>query len=101
MTRLTAKDFPPELLELYDYYAHGKISRREFLDRAAKYAVGGVTAIMLLNLLSPNYALARQVAANDPQIHAGYISYPSPNGHGEVRAYQVTPSAASGPLPGA
>jgi carboxymethylenebutenolidase len=99
MTRLTAKDFPPELLELYDYYAHGKISRREFLDRAAKYAVGGVTAIMLLNSLSPNYALARQVAANDPQIHAGYISYPSPNGHGEVRAYQVTPSAASGPLP--
>lgn len=99
MTRLTAKDFPPELLELYDYYAHGKISRREFLDRAAKYAVGGVTAIMLLNSLSPNYALAQQVAANDPQLHAGYISYPSPNGHGEVRAYQVTPSAASGPLP--
>ncbi|HEI8865076.1 TPA: dienelactone hydrolase family protein [Serratia odorifera] len=99
MSRLTAKDFPPELLELYDYYAHGTISRREFLERAAKYAVGGVTAMMLLNSLSPNYALAQQVATSDPQINAGYITYPSPNGHGEVRAYQVTPSAASGPLP--
>ncbi len=57
MTRLTAKDFPKELLELYDFYAHGRITKREFLDRAAKFAVGGVTAAALLSTLSPDYAL--------------------------------------------
>lgn len=61
MPRLTAKDFPQELLDYYDYYAHGKISKREFLNLAAKYAVGGVTALALFNLLKPNYALAVQV----------------------------------------
>ena len=61
MTRLTAKDFPQELLEYYDYYAHGKISKREFLQLAGKYAVGGMTALALFNLLKPNYALAGQV----------------------------------------
>ena len=54
MTRLTAKDFPPELLELYDYYAHGKISKREFISMAAKLAVGGMTGATLLGMMSPN-----------------------------------------------
>lgn len=61
MPRLTAKDFPQELLDYYDYYAHGKITKREFLNLAAKYAVGGMTALALFNLLKPNYALATQV----------------------------------------
>lgn len=99
MTRMTAKDFDQELLELYDYYAHGKISKREFLDRAGKWAVGGVTAVMLLNMLRPNYALAQQVAADDAGIVAEYFTYPSPNGHGEVRAYQVRPAGVESPLP--
>lgn len=92
MTRLTAKDFPQELLEYYDYYAHGKITKREFLQRAGKYAVGGMTALALFNLLKPNYALAEQVLFTDPDIHAEYIRYPSPDGHGEVRAYLVVPT---------
>lgn len=104
MTRLTAKDFPPELLELYDGYAHGRITKREFLDRAAKYTVGGMTALALLNTLSPNYALAQQVAFTDPGILAEYITYPSPQGHGEVRAYLVRPAtdgvANDTPVPG-
>lgn len=58
MPRLTAKDFPQELLDYYDYYAHGKISKREFLNMAAKYAVGGMTALALFDLLRPNYAWA-------------------------------------------
>lgn len=92
MTRLTAMDFPQELLELYDGYAHGRLTKREFLDRAAKYAVGGMTAIALLRTLSPDYALAQQVAFTDPGIRAEYITYPSPDGHGEVRAYLVRPA---------
>ncbi|ALA18989.1 MULTISPECIES: YghX family hydrolase [Chelatococcus] len=98
--RLTAKDFPQELLELYDFYAHGRITKREFLDRAGKFAVGGMTAATLLGMLSPDYALAQQVAFTDPDIVAEYITYPSPNGHGEVRGYLVRPSKATGPVPG-
>ncbi|MBX3540416.1 MAG: hypothetical protein KF735_22435, partial [Chelatococcus sp.] len=90
--RLTAKDFPPEILELYDFYAHGKISKREFLDKAATFAVGGITAAALLATLSPNYALAQQVSFTDPDIVATYITYPSPNGHEEVRGYFVRPA---------
>ncbi|MFD2251590.1 carboxymethylenebutenolidase [Pseudochelatococcus lubricantis] len=100
MSRLTAKDFPQELLDLYDYYAHGKISKREFLDRAARFAVGGVTASALLASLSPDYALAQQVAPTDTDIVADYITYPSPKGHGEVRGYFVRPASASERLPG-
>jgi carboxymethylenebutenolidase len=98
-TRMTAKDFAPELLELYDFYAHGKISKREFLDRAGRYAVGGLTAVAILGLLSPNYALAEQVSFNDPDIVGEYAMYLSPNGHGEVRGYLVRPAAAEGKLP--
>ncbi len=96
--RMTAKDFPQELLDLYDYYAHGKINKREFLTGAAKYAVAGVTAAMLLDQLSPNYALAQQVAPDDAAIETDRITYPSPNGHGEVNAYMVKPAGATDKL---
>jgi len=99
MTRLTAKDFPQELLDYYDYYAHGKISKREFLQLATRYAVGGMTALALFDLLKPNYALATQVEFTDPDILPEYIHYPSPNGHGEVRGYLVKPSKAEGNVP--
>lgn len=98
MPRLTAKDFAPELLELYDFYAHGQINRREFLDRAAILSVG-VSALSVLSALSPNYALAEQVAFTDPDIVAEYIIYPSPKGHGQVRGYLVRPAGAQGKLP--
>ena len=100
MSRLTAKDFPQELLELYDYYAHGRITKREFLDRAGTFAVSGLTATAILASLSPNYVLAQQVEFTDPDIVPEYINYPSPQGHGEVRGYLVRPAAASGPVPG-
>lgn len=99
MTRMTAKDFDQELLELYDFYAHGKISKREFLDRAGKFAVGGLTAAAILSMLSPNYALAEQVSFTDPDIVAEYVTYPSPQGNGTVRGYLVKPAAATGKLP--
>jgi carboxymethylenebutenolidase len=100
MTRMTAKDFHPEILELYDFYAHGRITKREFLDRAAKYAVGGLTAAAILSMMSPDYAMAQQVAFTDPDIVAEYIDYPSPDGHGTVRGYLVRPAAATGKVPG-
>ncbi|MGB3407392.1 MAG: YghX family hydrolase [Jannaschia sp.] len=97
MTRMTAKDFDQELLDLYDFYAHGKITKREFLDRAGKWAVGGVTAMALLNTLSPNYAFAQQVAEDDADIVGEDITYDSPNGHGSVNGYLVRPAASENP----
>ncbi|MCA1242263.1 dienelactone hydrolase family protein [Stappia stellulata] len=97
--RKTARDFPQELLELYDFYAHGIIDRRTFLDRVAKFAVGGLTATALLSQLSPNYALAQQVAPDDSSIEASRITYPSPNGHGEVNGYLVRPAGVTDKLP--
>lgn len=99
MTRMTAKDFDQDLLDLYDFYAHGKITKREFLDRSTKWAIGGITAVALLNMLSPNYALAEQVSFNDPDIFAEYVTYSSPNGNGNVRGYLVKPTATDAPLP--
>ncbi|MEZ5767721.1 MAG: YghX family hydrolase [Paracoccaceae bacterium] len=99
MTRMTARDFDQGLLELYDFYAHGLMTKREFLDRAGKYAVGGLTALALLDMLSPDYALADQVSFTDPDIAPEYITYPSPNGHGDVRGYLVKPTAGEGPFP--
>ena len=103
MTRMTARDFSPDLLELYDFYAHGIITKREFLDRTAKFAVGGMTAMTILGMMSPDYAMAEQVPFTDPTILPEYVSYPSPDGHGEVRGYLVRPAvegvAVTGKLP--
>lgn len=93
--RLTARDFSPEFLELYDFYAHGIITKREFLDRAAKFAIGGLGAAAILSMMGPDYALAEQVSFNDPDIRAEWISYPSPNGHDPMRAYFVRPTGAA------
>jgi carboxymethylenebutenolidase len=92
MTRPTAKDFSPELLQLYDGYAHGRLSKREFLDRAARFAVAGMGAPALLAAMSPDYALAQQVESTDPEILPEYVTYDSPEGTGEVRAYMVRPA---------
>jgi carboxymethylenebutenolidase len=100
MERQKAADFPPEVLELFDGYVHGMLTRRDFLDGAAKYAVGGFTAAAMLESLRPNYAWAQQIAKDDPRIKAEYVTYPSPQGSGTMRAYFVRPANASVKLPG-
>ena len=79
--RFTEADFDQGLHDLYDYYAHGKISKREFLDRAGK-AVGGLTAAAVLGTLTPNYALGQQIAEDDPDIEGQEITYHSPGRNG-------------------
>ena len=100
MERRKASDYPPDVLKLFDGYVHGVINRREFLDRAAKYAVGGFTAAAMLESLSPNFALAQQVPKIDSRIHAEYLPYPSPEGSGTMRGYFARPANASRKLPG-
>ena len=99
MQRKTAQDFDQELLILFDAYVHGTLDRRGFLERAQKFAVGGVTATMLLGALSPNFAAAQQVAPTDPRIATETLSFPSPTGSGTVKGYLARPAKASGPLP--
>jgi carboxymethylenebutenolidase len=99
MERKKASDFPPAVLKLFDGYIHGMISRREFLDRATKYAVGGFTAAAMLESLTPNYALAQQVPKDDARIKSEYLTYDSPQGSGRMRGYLVRPSTA-GKWPG-
>ena len=78
---------------------HGFISRRDFLDGAARFAVGGFTAAAMLESLKPNYAFAQQIAKNDPRIKTEYVTYPSPQGTGTMRGYLALPAGAGGKLP--
>jgi carboxymethylenebutenolidase len=99
MTRKTADDFAPEVLQLFDRYVHGLLSRRGFLQSAAKYTVGAAGAEAVLAALSPNFANARQVPGNDPRIQTRYVEIASPKGYGTVRGYLAQPAAAQGKLP--
>lgn len=99
MTRKTAANFDPEVLGLFDLYVHGLTSRRSFLDGIAKFAVGGVTAMGLLEALSPQFAAAQQVPKDDPRISASYLEFPSPDGYGTLRGYLARPARAEGKLP--
>ena len=98
MTRLTANDFDPEVLQLFDGYVHGHLSRRDFLSKASRYAVGGATAATLLAQLSPSFA-APLVASSDARLKTSYEEFPSPQGYGTVRGYMAVPANAKGKLP--
>src|SRR5258707_15032877 len=99
MERKTAHDFDQELLALFDAYVHGALDRRGFLDKAAKYAVGGVTAVMLLDQLSPKFVEAQVVKPEDPRIKVQSVEYDSPKGYGRMRGYLAQPAKATGKLP--
>jgi carboxymethylenebutenolidase len=95
MERKKALDFPQELLNLFDLYVHGRKNRREFLEGAQKFAVGGVTAAALFEMLRPNYALAMQVQPDDKRITAEYVTVPSPQGNGSIKGYLVRPAGVA------
>ncbi|MCU8164960.1 dienelactone hydrolase family protein [Vibrio vulnificus] len=95
----TKQPIPQEAFDWYDEYAHGKIDRREFLNRLAGLAVLGFSVATLTEALLPDYAKAEQVSFNDPDIKASYQTFPSPKGHGEGKGYLVVPTQLSAPLP--
>jgi carboxymethylenebutenolidase len=99
MERKTAHDFDQDLLILFDAYVHGALDRRGFLDKAAKYAVGGVTAVMLLDQLSPKFLEAQVVKPEDPRLKAQHVEFDSPKGYGKARGYLAQPAKAAGKLP--
>lgn len=97
--RKTAKDFDQRILEIFDGYVHGKMTKRDFISRAGKYAAAGVTGAMILEQLQPNYAWAQQVAEDDPDITTERATYESAEGHGTIEGLMAKPANASGPLP--
>ena len=99
MKRMKASEFHPRLLELYDGYVHGKMTKRDFLTGATQYVAAGVTAMAVLESLQPNYALANQVAEDDADIMVSDITYDSPDGHGTINGYMAAPAGATGKLP--
>jgi carboxymethylenebutenolidase len=92
MERKKASDFPQELLDDFHLYVHGDIDRREFISRAGKFAVGGLTAVGIFEMLKPNYAWAQQVPKDDKRIRAEYATVPSPQGNGSIKGYLVRPA---------
>jgi carboxymethylenebutenolidase len=99
MERKLASDFPQELLDLFHLYVHGDINRRTFLDRAGKFAVGGLTAVALLDMLKPNYAWAQQVPKDDRRIRTEYATVASPQGNGSIKGYLVRPANTNAKYP--
>src|SRR6202030_2120117 len=97
--RKNAADFPQELLNLFDLYVHGDIDRRDFLEGAKKFAVGGMTATAIWESLRPNYAWAQQVPKDDGRIKTESATVPSPQGNGSIRGYLARPANATGKLP--
>jgi carboxymethylenebutenolidase len=95
MERKKASDFPQELLDLFHLYVHGDIGRREFLDRAGKFVVGGLTAAALFEMLKPNYAWAEQVPQDDKRIKTESATVLSPNGNGSIKGYLVRPASGA------
>ena len=100
MARKKASDFDQGLLDLFDRYVHGFIDRRQFLDRASAFAVGGVSASALLESLNPKYDELQQVRNDDAQVSGEYVEYSSPQGAGTMRGYLVRPAGSDGDLPG-
>src|SRR6516162_11038180 len=91
---------PPEVVELYNDYIHGGMSRRDFLDATKKFAVGGLTAATIVEALMPNYAAGQQVPKDDARLKTEYVTVPSPQGNGKIKGYLVRPAKAEGKLPG-
>lgn len=96
--RKSAKDFDSRILEIFDGYVHGRMSKREFIERAGKFAAAGVTGAMILEQLQPNYALAQQVAPDDPAIETMTAEYMSPEGNGRMTGLMAKPMGVTGKL---
>lgn len=100
MEQQTASKVAPELVELYNLYIHGEIDRRAFMDRAGKFAVGGLTVAAIWEMLKPNYAFGQQVAPNDARLRVTRETVQSPQGNGTIAGQLARPANATGRLPG-
>lgn len=100
MKKLKKEDIPQEVFDLYDYYVHNKIERRQFVERLSLFAIGGLTVPSLLSFMSPNYKDTMQIEANDPRLKSEFVTYNSPKGGGEIKGLLSRPADSTSKLPG-
>lgn len=100
MPQLKKEDIKQEVFDLYDDYAHNRLSRRDFMQRLSVYAGGTVTVPALMSFLMPNYQDRIQVKAGDSRIEEAYIEYPSPKGGGTIKALLCMPKGNTQQLGG-
>jgi len=100
MKKIKKEDIKQEVFDLYDDYAHDRVSRRLFLDKLSAYAVGGLTVSSLLSFISPDYVKKIQIKQDDPQLKSEFITYDSPKGGGTIKGLLSRPADAKGKLPG-
>jgi len=100
MKKIKKEDIKQEVFDLYDDYAHDRVSRRLFLDKLSTYAVGGLTVSSLLSFISPDYVKKIQIKQDDPNLKSEFITYDSPNGGGAIKGLLSRPADAEGKLPG-
>ncbi len=98
--KIVNEDLNQEVFDLFDSYVHSKIDRRKFLEKASRYAVGGLTAVAILDFLSPNYAQAQQIRPDDSRLHSEFIEYDSPKGGGKMKGLLSRPANMKAKLPG-
>ena len=100
MKKLKKEDIKQEVYELYDAYAHNRLSRREFVEKLGIYAVGGLTVGSLMSFLMPDYANTLLTDAQDPKLDSGFITYNSEKGGGEIKGLLSKPATFEGKLGG-
>ena len=100
MKEINKEQISQKVFDLYDDYAHNRLDRRQFLDRLSAYAVGGLTLPSLLSFIMPNYQDTLQVQPDDPRLKSEFITYPSPQGGGEIKGLLSQPVDTSDKLPG-
>lgn len=100
MEPIKKEDLSQEVFDMYDYYVHGKMTRREFMDGLSAFAVGGLTVAAIMAFLLPNYAEAKRFSLGDDRLNSEYIEYDSPKGAGKMKALLSKPKDKKGKLPG-
>jgi carboxymethylenebutenolidase len=68
------------IINLYDRFTHGEMSRRSFLDRLAELAGSAAIAAALLPLLQNDYAKAAVVPENDSRLVSERVAFDSSKG---------------------
>ncbi|MHC4884393.1 MAG: hypothetical protein ACYTGH_04835 [Planctomycetota bacterium] len=90
MNRLEDSKLPSQVLDFFEQYAHGGISRRQFLVQASKFTIGGIAGASILANLASNHALAQQVQPDKPDEDSTVKDQPMTEA--EVREHRGRPT---------
>ncbi|TXK23271.1 dienelactone hydrolase family protein [Pontibacter qinzhouensis] len=92
MDDLDKENIKQEVFDLYDDYAHNRVTRREFMQKLSTYAVGGLTVASLMSFLSPDYRSTLQTNPDDSRLTTSFVTYNSEKGGGPIRSLLAMPA---------